>query len=194
MTQQQTPPPETMKFLASIWLLLCCLFACIAPPKAFAGPTGVVQSAPTVQQPTSLSNNLYVSLFGAYTAPNSDFGDGEYGGGLQLGYTFTPIFAAEVSSGWTDSVDGLTFQNLSGSLVLRAPSGLFVDSLTPYTLAGVGGDFTHPSNELTYHAGVGLEYQATKSFSLFGDGQHVWHNSSSDTDNWQLRAGVRMRF
>src|SRR5207247_1334735 len=99
-----------------------------------------------------------------------DHGDG-FGGGLGVNYFFSRYFGIGVSGNLRDG-DANGIWNVDGSLIARYPLELGTVCIAPYILAG-GGFEADGSTVGTWHAGGGLEWRATPTFGIFGEGRYI---------------------
>lgn len=128
-----------------------------------------------------------LDLFGSYTDSRNIHGDG-FGGGIALNF----FFHRNIGFG----VDGNIFEgdangvwDTSGRLIVRFP----IDEacIAPYIFGG-GGIMTDSTTVGTWHAGGGLEYRATQTIGIFGEGRYTW--GANNQDAAQARLGVRFVF
>jgi opacity protein-like surface antigen len=133
---------------------------------------------------------LQLDVFGSYTnaVSRSQHGDG-FGGGIGVNYFFCRYLGVGVSGNLRDGdVNGVW--NADASIIARYPLELGTFCLAPYILAG-GGIETDSTTVGSWHAGGGLEWRATPSFGIFGEGRYTW---AEDNDSASARVGLRFVF
>lgn len=144
-----------------------------------------------VPEPCFKDTELQLDLFASYSATtpsNSNHGDG-FGGGLGVNYFFTRNLGISVSGNIYDG-DANGVWNVDADLVLRFPIEGAI-CIAPYILAG-GGVETNGSTVGTWNAGGGLEWRATHTIGIFGEGRYIW--AGDDEDGVQARLGLRFVF
>ena len=132
---------------------------------------------------------LQLDLFGSYTSATSRsrYNDG-FGGGIGVNYFFTRYLGVGVSGSIYDSHGGVW--NADGSIIARYPLELGTLCIAPYILGG-GGVQTDGVTVGSWHAGGGLEWRATPSIGIFGEGRYTW---AEDSDSASARVGLRFVF
>lgn len=147
----------------------------------------------TFAEPCFKDVELQLDVFGTYNdvvANDADKYDDGFGGGIGVNYFFSRYVGVGVDGNvWDADVNGLW--QTSGKLILRYPieGSLCV---APYVFGG-GGVQTNGETVGSWHAGGGLEWRATHSFGVFGEGRYTW---TADTagDTAQARVGLRFVF
>ncbi len=194
----------------------------LVSPYSIAGETVQTSMSQTTMPEMSQSlyraGEWQIDLFGAYAFTDSDnrrlIGDDVFGGGLGINYFFTRNFGIGAEGSLFDT-EGDVLGTANVNLVLRFPIGQ--SGLAPYIFGGGGfvfnaddldsDDFSDARDRLDDdedarstddvifigHAGGGLEYRFTPSFSVFGDARYTW-TESDHGDFGQARAGVRFAF
>lgn len=165
-------------------------FACLAlASSAFAGQPSKEVKSVVPPEPCFKDQEFQLDLFGSYTdaVKRSPHGDG-FGGGLAVNYFFMRYVGVGVDGNIYDGdVNGAW--DFSGRIIARYPiEGVCI---APYIFAG-GGVATNGTTVGTLHAGGGLEWRATHSIGIFGEGRYSW--GGDDIDAAQVRAGVRFAF
>jgi hypothetical protein len=164
------------------------ILACAAvASSAFAG--GEVKDFKPVVEPCFRDTEFQLDVFGSYTGSNKgSHGDG-FGGGLGVNYFFTRNLGLALSGNLYDG-DAHGVWNVDLDVVVRFPieGGI---CLAPYIMAG-GGVETNGATVGTWNAGAGLEWRATPTFGIFGEGRYSW--AAADEDSVQARVGVRFVF
>jgi hypothetical protein len=165
------------------------ILACAAvASSAFAGSEMKEYKGPA-PEPCFKDTELQLDIFGSYTdaVHRSEYGDG-FGGGIGLNYFFTRNIGLGVSGNIYDGdVNGVWNTDLS--VIARFPIENSV-CIAPYILGG-GGLVTDGGTYGTWHAGGGLEWRATPSFGIFGEGRYIW---AEERDAAQVRLGARFVF
>lgn len=140
-------------------------------------------------EPCFKDTELQLDLFASYTNPvsRSRYNDG-FGGGLGVNYFFTRYLGLGLSGSLYDSKGGVW--NADASLIARYPLELGTFCVAPYILAG-GGVQTDGVTVGSWHAGGGLEWRATPSIGIFGEGRYTWAENS---DSASARVGLRFIF
>ena len=133
---------------------------------------------------------LQLDVFGSYTNPasRSRYGS-DFGGGLGVNYFFTRYLGVGVSGNIYDGNAGGVW-NVDASVIARYPLELGTFCIAPYILAG-GGVQTDGITTGAWHAGGGLEWRATSSIGIFGEGRYIW---AEDNDSATARVGLRFVF
>ncbi|HZM01957.1 MAG TPA: outer membrane beta-barrel protein [Candidatus Saccharimonadales bacterium] len=139
-------------------------------------------------------NQLSLDVFGTYHQAFETFGSqfdkswthGRWGGGLGLNYFFNRYIGVGVDS-YSEN-HGPFFNNVAGSVFLRMPIG--DTGLAPYIFGGVGDDFN--PQEITEHAGIGLEYRFNSHWGIFADTRYTYADKTENTS--LTRAGLRYGF
>lgn len=130
-----------------------------------------------------------LDVFGSYTDSRSDnpHADG-FGGGVALNYFFIRNLGVGVDGNLFDG-DANGVWSTTGRIIARFP----IDSicLAPYVFGG-GGYEVNGEGFGTLHAGGGLEYRATPTIGVFGEGRYTW--GEDDRNSAQARVGVRFAF
>lgn len=171
--------------------LACLAFA----SSAFAGQP-VVESkdykAPA-PEPCFRDQEFQLDVFGSYTDSRSanPHADG-FGGGIALNYFFMRYVGVGVDGNLFDG-DANGVWSTTGRIIARFPidNGIGNLCLAPYIFGG-GGYEVNGDGFGTLHAGGGLEWRATQSFGVFGEGRYTW--GEDDQNSAQARVGVRFVF
>jgi hypothetical protein len=161
--------------------------------SAFAGHEAISTKeykAP-MPEPCFRDNEFQLDIFGSYSGEedNGDIGDG-FGGGVGVNYFFTRNFGIALSGNVYDGThNGIWHTDLD--VVIRFPieNGICI---APY-IQGGGGILTDGTTVGTWNAGAGLEWRATPTFGIFGEGRYIW-GANGDTDTAQARVGLRFVF
>jgi len=161
--------------------------------SAFAGHEAVVSKeykAPA-PEPCFRDTEFQLDIFGSYsgTYNNGDIGDG-FGGGVGVNYFFHRNYGIALSGNVYDGTHAGIW-NADLDLVVRFPMEGSV-CIAPYIMGG-GGILTDGTTVGTWNAGAGLEWRATPTFGIFGEGRYIW-GANGDTDNAQARVGLRFVF
>lgn len=140
-------------------------------------------------EPCFKDTELQLDLFASYSGgDDGSHGDG-FGGGLGVNYFFTRNLGISVSGNLYDG-DANGVWNVDADLVLRFPIEGSI-CIAPYILAG-GGIETNGTTVGTWNAGAGLEWRATHTIGIFGEGRYIW--AGGDEDGVQARLGLRFVF
>lgn len=170
----------TLSFLASLAFVASSFGGHEVVSKEYKGP---------VVEPCFKDVELQLDIFGTYIGGNHNlFGDG-FGGGLGVNYFFTRNFGVAVSGSLYDG-DQHAIWNTNLDLVLRFPIENGV-CIAPYILAG-GGLECDGTIIGTYGAGAGLEWRATPTFAIYGEGRFQWGALSEEVA--VARLGLRFVF
>ena len=164
----------------------------IAASSAVAG-TEVQTESKEYKAPVEVlcfkDQEFQLDVFGSYTdsRSNSPHGDG-FGGGIAVNYFFIRNLGVGVDGNIFDG-DANGVWDVSGRLIVRFP----IDEicLAPYLFGG-GGWEANGDDFGTLHAGGGLEWRATETIGLFGEGRYTW--GEDDRNSSQARVGVRFVF
>lgn len=166
--------------------------------SAFAGHEVAGKETKEYKQPAPpvlcfQDQEFQLDVFASYTDSHASniHGDG-FGGGLALNYFFIRHFGVGVDGNVYDGEnrgDDDAVYDFTGRLIARFP----IDEicLAPYVFGGGGVEFNGRSFG-TVHAGGGLEYRATETIGVFGEGRFTW--GENDRDSAQARVGVRFVF
>lgn len=161
--------------------------------SAFAGHEAVVSKeykAPA-PEPCFRDSEFQLDVFGSYSGASSNevIGDG-WGGGIGVNYFFTRNIGIAASGNVYDGThDGIWHTDLD--VVIRFPMEGSV-CIAPY-IQGGGGILTDGTTVGTWNAGAGLEWRATPTFGIFGEGRYIWAANGA-TDSAQARVGLRFVF
>jgi hypothetical protein len=142
-----------------------------------------------VAEPCFKDQELQLDVFGSWTNSIHDnpHHDG-FGGGVAVNYFFMKYLGVGVEG---NLYDGNTeVWDLGGRIIARLPIEGSV-CIAPYAFVG-GGVMMDSTTVGTWNAGGGLEWRATHSIGIFGEGRYVW--GGNDDDAVQVRAGVRFVF
>lgn len=171
------------------------LFACLA----FAGSVlaghevSYKDSKKTVipPEPCFKDTELQLDVFASYTAnQGGGYSDG-FGGGIAVNYFFHRMIGIGVDGNVYDGdVNGVW--DTTARLIIRFPIEGSV-CLAPYIFGG-GGAQTNGELTGSLHLGGGLEWRATHTFGVFGEGRYTWVEGDSDNDAAQARLGIRFVF
>jgi opacity protein-like surface antigen len=165
-------------------VMLCVLLAAAAAP-------GTAQAA--TDEGVVVGSRSGVSFGGraAYYKPK-DADSGEWAGGAQLRFHFTPVFAIEGSADYRQ-------QRFGGSVVDIVPvqatllAYLFPGKIiSPYILGGGGWYYTHiqsgsvvgdrTEHRFGPHAGAGLQAWLNRHWSVDGSYRYIWLSSFRSQD------------
>lgn len=164
-----------------------------AASSAFAGhEISHKDKVVTPMEPCFKDQELQLDVFGSYTATRngSSHGDG-FGGGLGVNYFFMKYVGVGVDGNIYDG-DANGVWDFSARVIVRYPIEMGSFCIAPYAFGG-GGLVTDGGTDGTLHAGGGLEWRATHTIGIFGEGRYTWADTSSN-DNAQARVGVRFVF
>ena len=172
--------------------ILYPVLACIAlTSSGFAGTDykGSKEVTAPVPELCFRDQELQLDIFGSYTddVSNNPHRDG-FGGGVALNYFFVRNFGIGADGNVYDGgANGVW--DVTGRLIVRFP----IDSacIAPYIFGG-GGWEANAENFGTVHAGGGLEWRATHTIGIFGEGRYTW--GEDDRNSSQARVGVRIVF
>ncbi|CAN5461568.1 hypothetical protein BH23VER1_BH23VER1_34440 [soil metagenome] len=131
---------------------------------------------------------LALDLFGVGVFGDGSEIDDAIGGGLGLTTFVNPYIGFSASIFWWDNHSAI--HNVTGSVIVRAP--ITEACLAPYVFGGVGGYFD-AVNQVTWHAGGGIEFKLPDAncLGIFADGAYHW---ADETDNYTVaRLGVRIK-
>lgn len=144
-------------------------------------------------EPCFKDQEFQLDVFGSYTDGRAanPHADG-FGGGLALNYFFIRNVGVGVDGNIHDGdVNGVWAT--SGRIIVRFPidNGIGNLCLAPYLFGGGGVEM---NGDLfgTLHAGGGLEWRATQTIGVFGEGRYTW--GEDDRNSSQARVGVRFVF
>lgn len=160
--------------------------------SAFAGQPMVSgkEYKTVAPEPCFKDVELQIDVFATYFGGGSDslYSDG-FGGGLGVNYFFTRNFGIAVSGALHDGGDHEVW-NADLDLVARFPIEGAV-CVAPYILAG-GGIEADGTTIGTWNVGGGLEWRATPSIGIFGEGRYMW--GAADEGTALARVGLRFVF
>ena len=170
----------TLSFLASLAFVASSFGGHEVVSKEYKGP---------VAEPCFKDVELQLDVFASYYGEHGNLlGDG-FGGGIGVNYFFTRNLGISVSG---TIYDGDTHEvwNTDLDLVYRFPieGGICI---APYILAG-GGLEMDGTIIGTWNAGAGLEWRATPSFAIYGEGRYIW--GALDEGVATARLGLRFVF
>ena len=174
--------------------LTYCLLATVALAASGIAGTEVVRSGKDYKtpapEPCFKDVELQLDVFGSYTntVDRSRYSDG-WGGGVALNYFFTRYIGLGGGFNLYDGNAGGVW-NVDASVIARYPLELGTFCIAPYILGG-GGVQTDGTTVGTWHAGGGLEWRATPSIGIFGEGRYTW---AEDSDSASARVGLRFVF
>ncbi len=142
-------------------------------------------------EPCFKDQELQVDLFGSYTdsVNRSPYNDG-FGGGVAVNYFFHRYIGIGIEGNVFDG-DANGVWNLGGRLLARYPLELGSTCIAPYIFVGGGAQFDGLTSG-TWLTGGGLEWRATPSFGVFGEGRYTW--AGNQANSAQGRVGVRFVF
>jgi hypothetical protein len=145
-------------------------------------------------EPCFKDQEFQLDLFGSYTdgVSANNHGDG-FGGGIALNYFFIRNVGVGVDGNLYDGSNADPIWSATGRVIVRFPidNGVGSFCLAPYLFGG-GGIEGDGSSFGTLHAGGGLEWRATQTLGIFGEGRYTWGESSRNSS--QARIGVRFVF
>ena len=171
------------------------LIACLAlASSAFAGhEMKESKEYKAIPEPCFKDQEFQIDAFGSYTDTQGGGHADGFGGGLAFNYFFMRYLGIGVegniqSNGGVDPV-----WDFGGRLIARYPLELNGGSLclAPYIFGG-GGVEVDGATVGTFHAGGGLEWRATHTIGVFGEGRYMWAGGPNDAA--QVRLGVRFVF
>mgnify|MGYP000266771239 CR=1 FL=1 len=144
-----------------------------------------------IPDPCFKDTEFQLDLFGSYTdsVNRNPNGDG-FGGGLAFNYFFMKYLGIGVDGNVFDGTGAVTW-DVSGRIIARFPIETGSLCIAPYIFGGGGYEFDG-ADVGTFHAGGGLEWRATHTLGLFGEGRYTW--GADEQDSAQVRAGVRFVF
>ena len=186
-----TPPNPHMKKLTFTLLATVALSSSV-----FAGREVVdYKDGKTTSYPPEQcfkDTEFQVDIFGSYTDTVSSgrYGDG-LGGGIGVNYFFSRYLGLGVDGNVFDGNANGLWQT-SGRLIARYPIETGSLCIAPYVFGGAGVQ-SNGETVGSWHAGGGLEWRATHSFGLFGEGRYTWTADSAE-DSGQARLGARFVF
>ncbi len=165
--------------------------------SAVAGPYYSSKSGPELPPPQPLGcvcfdgGSLEVSAFAAGLLPSGDDHglDDAFGGGIGVGYFFTPNIGMEVNYAVFSEDQAVHLATVNA--VVRAPLGDIC--LAPYFLVG-GGVHSNSVTQGIWNIGGGLDWRldAAGCFGIFADAVYTF---AEDTDDYTvIRLGVRKNF
>jgi len=169
----------TLSFLASLAFVATSFGGHEVVSKEYKAPAPV---------PCFKDVELQLDIFGVYYGESGNrFGDG-FGGGIGVNYFFTRNIGIAVTGTLYDG-DRHAIWNTDLDLVYRFPieNGICI---APYILAG-GGIQADGTTIGTWNVGGGLEWRATPSFGVFGEGRYQWGENDGVA---QARVGLRFVF
>jgi hypothetical protein len=170
----------TLSFLASLAFVASSFGGHEVVSKEYKAP---------MPEPCFKDVELQLDVFAAYYGGNDNlFGDG-FGGGLGVNYFFTRNLGIAASGTLYDG-DDHEIWNVDLDLVYRFPieNGICI---APYILAG-GGLECDGTIIGTWNVGGGLEWRATPTFAIFGEGRFIW--GAADEEVATARLGLRFVF
>ena len=170
----------TYSFLASLALAASAFAGTEVVSKDYKAPAPV---------PCFADTEFQLDVFGNYTWETEGHNGDGFGGGLGINYFFHRNFGIGVSGSLRDG-DHSAIWNADLDLIVRFPIEGSV-CLAPYILGG-GGIETNGTTIGTWNAGGGLEWRATPSLGIYGEGRYTW--GASDEDSAQARVGLRFVF
>jgi hypothetical protein len=164
--------------------------ACLAiASSAFAGhEMKESKEYKAAAEPCFKDQELQLDVFASYTDSRGSHGDG-FGGGLAVNYFFMKYVGVGVDGNIFDG-DSNGVWDATGRVIFRYPIEGSV-CLAPYIFGG-GGVLTDSVTVGTWHAGGGLEWRATHTIGIFGEGRYTW--GADNQDAAQARLGVRFVF
>ena len=163
--------------------------------SAFAGQEIVSKNykEPYSPEPCFKDVELQLDVFGTYNdrVSNGDKYKDGFGGGIAVNYFFTRYLGVGVDGNvWDADVHGLW--QATGRILARYPLELGSFCIAPYIFGG-GGVQTDSETVGCWLAGGGLEWRATPSFGVFGEGRYTW-TADTASDTAQARVGLRFVF
>jgi len=163
--------------------------------SAFAGhemvrSSGKETKGTVAPEPCFREHELQLDVFASYTGTQGGgYSDG-FGGGIGVNYFFTNMIGFGVDGNVFDGeVNGVW--DTTARIFVRFP----IESacIAPYLFAGGGAEADGEVN-WTAHAGGGLEWRASRSIGVFGEGRYTWVEGDANNDSAQARLGVRFVF
>jgi hypothetical protein len=144
-----------------------------------------------IPDPCFKDQELQLDIFGSYTdaVSRSAHGDG-IGGGVAVNYFFLKYLGVGVDGNIYDG-DANGVWDVTGRVIARFPIETGSLCIAPYIFGG-GGLETNGTTVGTFHAGGGLEWRATHTIGIFGEGRYTW--GADQFDSAQARVGVRFVF
>jgi hypothetical protein len=141
--------------------------------------------------PCFKDQEVQIDLFGTYndSVNRSRYSD-DFGGGVAVNYFFYRYVGIGIEGNVFDGGAHGVWQ-MGGRLLARYPLELGGTCIAPYIFGGGGAQLDGLASGY-YTAGGGLEWRATPSIGLFGEGRYTW--ASVNTDSGQARVGVRFVF
>jgi hypothetical protein len=169
-------------------LLYSAVAAAALTGTSIAGTPMYSSKSYAAPEPCFRDTELQLDVFGSYSDGRAGHGDG-WGGGLGVNYFFTRILGVGAAANVYDGNSNGEW-NFDLDLIARFPIEGGV-CIAPYILAG-GGLGANGDTYGTWNVGGGLEWRATSSFGIFGEGRYIWGESSQDTAT--ARVGLRFVF
>ncbi len=133
-------------------------------------------------------SSVNIDLFGVGVFGHGSDIDDALGGGIGLTTFVNPYLGFSLNAYWWDNDSAI--HSVDGSVILRAP--IVESCISPYVFGGIGGYFDS-INQVTYHAGAGIEVKIDQAscLGIFADGAYHW---ADDTDEYTVaRLGVRIQ-
>ena len=145
------------------------------------------KNPPIYEDPCFAAGELNFDIISIYADPTgSELEDG-VGGGIGLGYFFTENIGVQTRAYWWDANSAI--HSITASAVVRAP--ISDTCFAPYLFGGIGGHFDSV-NQVSGHAGAGVEYRLTDSVGIIADYTYTWADT---TEDWHLYTlGLRFAF
>ena len=156
--------------------------------SAFAGKE--IKDFKPVVEPCFKDQELQLDVFGTYTNTQGGGNSDGFGGGLGVNYFFMRHLGVGIDTNLRDGGNNTLF-DATARLIARFPLELGSVCLAPYLFAG-GGVEAGGGTVGTGHVGGGLEWRATPSFGVFGEGRYTWAGGPNDAA--QARLGIRFVF
>lgn len=162
----------------------------------------------------AIAPGFSLGIRGSYMGdPNEDFDDGELFGGLVARVHIFDMLSLEGFGAYhredDEGVETDVWPVQVSALLYFFPNS----PVSVYVVGGVGWyfydvEFDHPFEDLDfddevfgYHAGLGIEFQIARHFSLTIDGRYIWLEDSddfipevSDDEAYQLMGGLNFDF
>ena len=112
--------------------------------------------------------------------------DGGFGGGIGLTHFVTENIGLSGQAYWWDGAS--IIHSVTASVIYRQP--IQDICLAPYIYGGGGGHFDSV-NQVSAHAGAGVEYRICEGFGIFADYRYTW---ADETEDWNLYTlGLRIQ-
>lgn len=186
------------------------------PNLKLSAPEAPASVAPQAEAVTHalVAPGFSVGARGMYMGdPDNDFDDGELFGGATVRFHIVPFLSLEGFGAYHEEEDE-GFESYVAPLQLSALIyPIPYSPVSPYLIGGIGWyfwdmDFPHPfepfddnGTEFGYHAGLGIDFQVTRNFSITIDGRYIWFDTDgaflpelTSDDKFQLMGGINIDF